>query len=261
MLRNHANLGFAKANNIGIGLSSGRYLMFVNSDVKILPGCIDLLYHHMENHPSIGILGPKVLNPDQTIQPSCRRFPGLWNTLCRSCGLDRMFPGMTFYPHSGLMRTVDVLSGCFWMVRREALPQVGLLDEQFFMYAEDIDWCKRFWEAGWEVVYFPEACVIHTGGASSSYTPARFYLEMQRANWCYWKKHRTWPAHIGFLFISLLHHLIRILRGLLLYRLRPSAQHEMKLKIERSMACVCWLLAGSWHDDKRGAAFQEVFDK
>ncbi len=242
LLRNHTNLGFAKANNLGARQSAGRYLIFANSDVEILPGCLDSMYGYMENHPAIGMLGPKILNPDLTLQPSCRKFPGLWNCLCRSVGLDRIFSGLTFHAHNDVARNVDVLSGCFWMVRRAALPQVGLLDENFFMYAEDIDWCKRFWDAGWEVVYFPAAGVIHYGGASSSHAPARFYLEMQRANWHYWKKHHGWPARSGFLFISLLHHVIRILRSMVLYLLRPSAKQEMKLKIKRSVACVSWLL-------------------
>jgi len=242
LIPNHANLGFAKANNIGVQQSAGRYLVFANSDVNVLPGCIDEMHDYLEKHPSIGMLGPKILNPDLRLQLSCRKFPDLWNLLSRSLGLDIVFPRITYHSHRGGVRKVDVLSGCFWMVRRAALPQVGLLDENFFMYAEDIDWCKRFWDAGWKVVYFPKARVIHRGGASSVHAPARFYLEMQRANWYYWKKHRGWPAGIGFLFICALHHMLRILHGIVLYFLRPSKKPEMRLKIKRSMACMGWLL-------------------
>jgi GT2 family glycosyltransferase len=247
VLRNKTNLGFAKANNLGIAQSRGRYLFLINSDIKVLPGCISIMVDYMDTHPAIGMLGPKVLNSDLTLQPSCRRFPNYWNLLGRALGLDSIFPRITFYPHDAIRR-VEVLSGCFWMVRKEALKQVGPLDENFFMYAEDVDWCKRFAQAGWQAVYFPDARVIHHGGASSAHEPVRFYLEMQRANLQYWKKHHSRPAQFGFLLISSLRHAIRIFHGMLFYLLKPAAKPEMRLKMTRSLACVGWLL--NFHTEK-----------
>ncbi len=241
ILRNHANLGFAKANNLGIALSSGRYLFFVNSDIKVLPGCMHGMVDYMETNPAVGMIGPKVLNSDMTLQLSCRRFPSVWKMLGRALGLDRIFPRITFHPHDKV-RCVEMLSGCFWVVRREALNQVGFLDENFFMYAEDIDWCKRFWQAGWKVVYFPGAEVIHYGGASSSNAPIRFYTEMQRANLQYWKKHHSWPAQAGFVLITAFHQTLRIMRGLTIYLFRPSRRHELRLQIKRSFSCLYWLI-------------------
>ena len=95
---------------------------------------------------------------------------------------------MSWWNHDEVRR-VDALSGCFWLVRREAVSHVGLLDERFFMYSEDLDWCRRFDQANWEVVFCPEAEAIHYGGASSSNAPTRFLIEMQRANLKYWRKH------------------------------------------------------------------------
>ena len=142
---------------------------------------------YMNEHPEIGMLGPQILDSNGNIQRSCMGFPTLWNTSCRALALDTLFPKsklfggymMTFWPHDSI-RDVNVINGCFWMVKREALDEVGLLDERFFIYAEDKDWCKRFWDAGWKVVYFPEAKAIHYGGASSSNAPIKFHIEMQK---------------------------------------------------------------------------------
>jgi len=249
LICNDANLGFAKANNIGIKQSKGKYICLINSDVVVLRGCIDRMLDYMNQHLEIGMLGPKILNPDRTLQPSCMGFPTIWNVFCRALALDTLFPRsrlfggrlMTFWPHNNVCR-VEVLNGCFWMVRREALNKVGLLDENFFMYGEDIDWCKRFHDAGWMVVFFPDAQVIHYGGGSSSNAPVRFYLEMQRADLQYWKKHHSRPAWIGYLLITLLYQIVRISGQTVIYILKPSKRRQANLKIKRSVACIQWFL-------------------
>jgi GT2 family glycosyltransferase len=188
LIRNEKNLGFAKANNIGISRSTGKYVCLINSDVIILSDCIVKLYYFMETTPSIGMLGPKILNSDRSLQSSCRRFPSLWNNFCPAIGLDRLFPASKFfcgehmfYFRHDKMQKVEVLVGCFLMIRRKALEQVGYLDEQFFMYAEDIDLCKRFWDAGWEVAFSPHAEAIHYRGASSANAPIRFSVEQEKS--------------------------------------------------------------------------------
>ena len=194
VIENKCNLGFAKANNIGIKNSSGKFLCFVNSDVELINDCISILLEYLENLQGVGIVGPKVLNSDHTLQNSVQGFPTIWNSFCRAIGLDTLFPKsrvftgqlMSWWNH-GKDRKVDILSGCFWMVRKKALEQVGLLDERFYIYAEDKDWCKRFSDAGWYVVFNPEAEIIHYGGASSANAPIKYYLEMQKANLQYWK--------------------------------------------------------------------------
>ena len=128
------------------------------------------------------------------------------------------------------------------MVRRTALDHVGLLDERFFIYGEDIDWCRRFHLAGWRVVLYHEAAALHYGGASSARAPIRFYIEMQRANLQYWKKHRSRLAILGFLLNSWLHHLVRILGYGTLCILNQSNRDEAVFKVERSIASLRWLL-------------------
>lgn len=248
LICNRANLGFAKASNIGIKQGSGRYFCIVNSDVEVLDGCFNRMIEYMEQNPEIGMLGPQILDANNNIQRSTMGFPTVWNTLCRALALDTIFPGsklfggylMTFWSHDTL-RKVDVINGCLWLVRREALNQVGMLDERFFIYAEDKDWCKRFWNAGWNVVYFPHARAIHYGGASSSQAPIRFYIEMHRANLQYWKKHHKRLAQIVFLLVTGLHNFVRLLGETLLYIVRPEKRKNTVFKIRRSIASLQWL--------------------
>jgi GT2 family glycosyltransferase len=213
LIENEKNDGFAKGNNIGIKKSKGRYLCLVNSDVKVLSGCLDKLCEYMDRQPTIGVIGPKILWPDMTLQDSCRKFPSLWNNFCASAGLNRifakipMFSGehMTYFDHNSI-KSVDSLVGCFLMVRQDALNEVGLLDERFFMYAEEVDWCKRFRKAGWKVVFYPEAKVIHYGRGSSSNEPLRFALEQKRSILLYWQKHHSWATQKLIILIYFVHH-------------------------------------------------------
>ena len=249
LICNGDNLGFAKANNIGIKQSSGRYLCIINSDVKLQKYCLYRMMVYMDHNPEIGMLGPKVLNPDQTLQYNYKKFPTYWNTLCRSLALDTLFPksrlfGSRLYSLIAIDSpcSLDVLVGCFWMVRRKALGEVGLLDEQFFMYGEDIDLCKRFVTAGWEVVYFPDADAIHYGGSSSSNAPIKFYIEMKRSSFLYWKKYHGIIGKIYIYFTFLLSDTVRIIRGLIMYIIKPSERKKFKYKVKRSIASMCWLL-------------------
>lgn len=212
------NLGFAKANNVGIRASTGRYVSLVNSDVKVIGACFDRLADYLDQHPDVGNVGPRILNRDMTLQSSCRQFPTLWNNFCESSGLSRIFrksnlfsgEHMFFFPHDRIC-DVDVLVGCFWLVRKEAFERVGLLDEDFFIYAEDLDWCRRCWNAGWRVVFFPGSQAIHYRGGSSANDPARFAAEQQRALLQYWEKHHGSIGRLGIRVIIRFRHLVRYL--------------------------------------------------
>ncbi len=148
---------------------------------------------------------------------------------------------MKAYPYDSV-DIVEVLTGWFWMVRRKALQMVGGLDEQFFMYGEDIDWCHRFGAAGWRVVFYPDAAALHYGGASSELAPARFYVEMRRAIssisanimgrtafWCY--RAAVW-----------IHELLRVFGYSALYAWKRPRRREAAFKVRRSIACMRWLL-------------------
>lgn len=249
LILNKTNRGFAAANNIGIRMSKGRYVCLVNSDVRVLNSCIDRLCSYMDQNASIGMLGPRILNADLTLQPSVRRFPTPWKSLCRALALDRVFPGSKVFGGEtvdllscGKSHTVDALSGCFCMVRRDALNCVGLLDENFFIYAEDIDWCRRFRQAGWDVAYHPEAQAIHYGGASSSKAPIKFDVEMQKANLQYWRKHHGRFGQVVYFAITFFHQIVRISGNAIAYISIPSARATIRPKLKRSIACARWLL-------------------
>lgn len=249
LVRNSENLGFAKANNIGIGESHGRYVALVNSDVHILPDCITRLVEYCETSSDVGMVGPRIQGGTGVLQRSCRGFPGVWNILCRALMLDAVFSRsrwcngylMRYWPHDDC-RDVDILSGCFWLVRRSALDEVGLLDEGFFMYGEDMDWCKRFRKSGWRVVFNPDAEAIHYGGGSSSNAPTRFFVEKQRADLRYWQKHHNGMAVAAYISISCLHHVLRSLGNAVAFVLQVGDRDTRRYKIKRSAACLKWIL-------------------
>jgi GT2 family glycosyltransferase len=257
LIRSGANLGFAKANNIGIRVSKGRYLGLINSDVEVLGDCISRLVDYCEHHPEAGMVGPRVIGRDGKLQRTCRAFPGVWNTFCRALALDAIFPGskwfsgfLLYYWPQDSLRQVDMLTGCFWMVRRQALAQVGLLDERYFMYGEDMDWCKRFWLKGWQLTFVPSAEAIHYGGASSSNAPVRFYIEKHRADLQYWKKYHTPPAVFSFLLICCLHMVLRTVGYSLASVVRSQERATCASKVKRSVACLKWMLSDGirqWH--------------
>lgn len=140
------------------------------------------------------------------------------------------------------VREVDVLSGCFWVVRKQAMDQVGLLDEGFFMYGEDLDWCHRFHKSGWKVMFYPHASATHYGGGSSAKAPVKFFIEMQKANRRYWKKHYGVLGNIFFSCIIFLSQTVRLIPRLLQFLVQPSSRPEILPKIRRSSACLLWLL-------------------
>ena len=252
LIENRANLGFAKANNVGIRAAKGRYLCLVNSDVRVMEGCIDTLTDFMDSHPSVGLCGPQILWPDMSVQDSCRKFPTLWNNFCSALKVDKLFPGSTFFSGEHMFyfahdREVeaDYLAGCFLMIRKAALGQVGLFDEQFFIYAEEMDLAKRLWDAGWEVVLVPEGQAIHHHAGSSSKDPMRFALEQQKAVLQYWRKHYSPLGVLGFITIRLMQYLIRVLASGMQYPFRPARRSDIVDKARTNWALTGALFAKS----------------
>jgi GT2 family glycosyltransferase len=259
LIRNRENLGFATANNIGIAQCSGEYICLVNSDVKFLDDCISPMVDYISKNPGVGMLGPKMLSVNGSVRRSTMRFPTVWNSFCRAIGIDSLFKGSRLF--GGMMMSdfdhqttgpVEVLNGWFLLLRRRAIERVGLLDAQFFMYGEDVDWCYRFRQGGEQVVFFAEAGAIHYGGASSANAPVRFYLEMYRATWQYWRKHRSGVAQIGFLAAFTTHHSIRLLGSAFLYLLLPSRRMHTAARFKRSLACLQWVGARKFKDVETG---------
>lgn len=193
LIENKENFGFAKANNCAIKESSGKYVLLLNPDTVILSGAIDKLFEFIESKPDAGAACGKAYNVDGTIQHTIGRFPSITNQIGSAISIHKFLPNARlfqerirsdrYYQHE---HPVDWGLGAFLMIRREALDQIGLLDERFFMYAEERDYCYRLWKAGWKVYFSPEAEIIHIG--QSKVIPALF-AELKNSRMMFISKH------------------------------------------------------------------------
>lgn len=186
LIENSKNRGFAAANNQGMAIAHGRYVLLLNSDTIVLDGAIQKTVEFADQQAAMAVVGCKVLNPDRTIQATCFMFPSLLNLLLSATYLYKLFPRSRFFGRERMLwwdrndvREVEVVTGCFMLVRREAIEQVGVMDEAFFMYAEETDWCYRFKKAGYRSLFFPGAQIIHLGGQSSTKVKVRMLIELR----------------------------------------------------------------------------------
>lgn len=188
-IRNAGNAGFARAVNQGISQSVGQCILLLNPDCYVAPDAIPTVRRALLDNPGVGMGGCLLLNRDGTEQSGARRYiPTPWRALMRVLRMDRLFPGvrrlsgfvMSREPLPGGAIAVEAISGAFMMVRREALADVGMLDEGYFMHCEDLDWCMRFKQEGWQVLFVPSARAVHDRGRSSATRPIRVE----------WHKHR-----------------------------------------------------------------------
>ena len=196
-ISNRHNLGFSKANNLGMQIAQGRYILLLNSDTVIMPDTLDTMITFMDEHPKVGASGCKLLLADGSLDKTCKRgFPTPLNALYYLSGISRLFPRNPQFNQYQMSHIdpdqetqIDCLVGAFMMVRRETIAQVGMLDEVFFMYGEDIDWCYRIKEAGWDIYYYPKTHIIHYKGASSKQKPVKIIYEFHRAMILFHRKH------------------------------------------------------------------------
>lgn len=194
---NQTNAGFSKANNQGIILSNGKYILLLNSDTILEKESLVIMKEFMETNCHLGAAGCKVVLPDGTLDKACRRgFPTPSASFYYAFGISKLFPSSPRFNQYQLSYLdpdkdypVDCLVGAFMMVRRETIDQVGMLDEDFFMYGEDIDWCYRIKEAGWGIHYYPYTQITHYKGASSRRKPFKIIYEFHRAMYLFHKKH------------------------------------------------------------------------
>jgi GT2 family glycosyltransferase len=197
LLRQPTNAGLSTALNQGIRLSSGEMTVLLNPDVELRDNPFPLMARYLRDHPDVGILGPRILDDDGALQLSCRRFPSFSVVFFnRYSLLTRLFPRnpfstrylMTDFDH-GVTAEVDWLSLACWMAPRRLFDEVGLLDEGYFLYNEDVDFCQRVHRAGRKAVYFPEVSVVHRIGGSTSTLPNRSVIERHRSMWRYYRKY------------------------------------------------------------------------
>ena len=216
LIENQENLGFARANNQAIKQSRARYYLLFNPDTSFKATSPQRMIKFMDEHPEVGILGCKILNTDGTIQPSNASFPNLFTEFLRVFQLKKLVPGVRsrerigqkwsgmlgstlreyfrVYWDSERIREVDWVSGACLLVRRKAIEDVGLLDEDFFMYYEDADWCYRMRKKGWKTYYFPFFEATHYVGKSNSTFNPKTFIERQKSMYHYFRKHRERKA-------------------------------------------------------------------
>lgn len=210
LVANRSNRGFPAANNQGIDVAGGRYVLLLNPDTQIIDDALGKLISFADQHPDIGMIGPQLLNPDGSVQSSRRRFPTLATAFIESTWLQPVVTdlhasdlvGFLGAPLArlleryhladcpdGLVQDVDWITGAAMLARRSAIDEVGPMDEGFFMYSEELDWCRRFSDAGWRVVYLPEAQVVHHVGKSSEQVLAARHIHFQTSKIRYFRKY------------------------------------------------------------------------
>jgi N-acetylglucosaminyl-diphospho-decaprenol L-rhamnosyltransferase len=196
LLSSDQNLGYARGTNLGAGEATGRYLLMLNPDTEVAGEALGAMVRYLDEHPGVGAVGPQLRYPDGSLQSSRRRFPTLATAFFESTLLQQWFPGNSIAQRyymadrpADVAQAVDWLVGAAWMVRREAWGQAGPLDEGFFMYFEELDWCRRCRMAGWEIHYVPAAKVVHHEGKSSEQVVAARTIRFQRSKIHYFEKY------------------------------------------------------------------------
>lgn len=213
VIENQENVGFGKANNQGMRIAAGEYIMLLNSDTVVLNHALEKMARYLDEHPDVMMVGPKVLNADRTFQHSCRRsLPTPRAAFFHLFGLTKLFPKsktVTAYKRyadePNRTEPVEAISGAAMMFRREVFVATGGFDEQFFMYAEDLDLCKQVYDRGWITMFLHTAEIIHYGGASSKKRRTASIKNFYDAMWLYYKKHwaMTHPLVQAFIWLGI----------------------------------------------------------
>jgi GT2 family glycosyltransferase len=198
LVENVENRGFAAANNQGIALAKGRYILLLNSDTIVCDNAIEKTVRYADSLPNAAVVGCQVLENSDTIQMTCFRFPSVAHIFLSASGLSKLFKRNKILGRERMLwwdrkseREVDVVSGMFMLVRRDAIDEVGFMDEDYFLYFEETDWCYRFAKAGWKRMFWPGARIVHCngGGKSSDQASVRMFVQFQKSRCIFFKKH------------------------------------------------------------------------
>ncbi|MBT0571526.1 glycosyltransferase family 2 protein [Curvibacter sp. CHRR-16] len=171
LIENTHNVGFGRANNQALAHAHGRYVLLLNTDAFVSPDTLQKTVAYMDQNPRCGILGVRLEGADGGLQPCARFFPTPWNLFVQRTGLNKLFPSTQLvddmdWDHASV-RECDWVVGCYYLVRKEVIDQVGLFDPRYFLYFEEVDHCFAAKKAGWKVVFYPHTTVVHLGGESA----------------------------------------------------------------------------------------------
>ena len=193
-IANNSNMGFSYANNLAIKKSSSKYILLLNSDTIIKENTLNKCLNYIETHQDVGALGCKVSLPNGELDKACKRsFPNPINSFYRLFHIPNKNLEVNNYNLSNLddngVYEIDCLVGAFMLVKKDVINQIGMLDEDYFMYGEDIDWCYRIKESGWKIIYFGEVEIVHYKGSSSNKKSFKLIYEFHKSMYIFYKKH------------------------------------------------------------------------
>jgi GT2 family glycosyltransferase len=249
VIQNQQNVGFGMANNQGFDLATCDYVLLLNTDAFIKQGCIEKLVETIQSEHKIGVVGPKILNVDGTIQPSVHPFPGPLRAILEYWWLERLFrPGTLYgsYRKWSYSRQADVpwLIGACMLVRKSVIDETAGFSKEFFMYAEETDWQKRISDNGWRIVFTPEAECIHLGGGSGGIADLKVRSEFFRSQDIYLQKHSGIQGLVFFRLVLIGSLLVRILGWSIKSILKRATSRESKERVNLFV----WLLRRSTFD-------------
>lgn len=238
------NLGFASGVNQGLVRAQGAFILLLNPDTVLCPDTVERFVAFMRAHPDCGIVGGQLLNPDHSPQESFRTFPTPVSSIAESLFLTRLW-GRLRRPERPC--AVDVVVGACLMARREMVQEIGFLDEQFFLYFEEIDWCRRARQQGWGVYTLPDAPVIHGLGRSTEARPDEAFVELSRSRALYMQKHFSrigrWVTH-GVITVGVMLRVILWGLALSVLRLQRHDTGYAARKFSQNRAVLLWYLQG-----------------
>lgn len=210
LIANGSNVGFARANNQAIARAEGRLLLLLNPDAECRPGAMVTMARYLDEHPDVGAVGPKLLYPNGAVQPNGRVFPSPWREFIGHSGLRRFNPGrfnrMMEYGRDDfeVKWETDYVMGSCIMTRRAVMEQAGMLDEDFFMYYEEVEWCWRVRRAGYRIVYLPAAVVVHHHMASARQNSRAMTARLYHSMRTYYRKTAGLPEQAFATIVSVI---------------------------------------------------------
>jgi len=252
IIENERNQGFIKANNQAIRIARGRYVLLLNSDTVLLNNAIAKTVEFADANPQAAVVGCKVLNPDLTLQRTCFMFPSVLNLFLAATYLYKIFPKSRFFGREHMTwwdfndaREVETICGCFSLVRKQAIDKVGLMDERYFVYGDDPDWCYRFKKAGWKVMFSPEGRIIHYGGQTTSQKARAFRLQLEGSKLIFMKLHRSRAA---FPLACLMVALFFLLRVPYWFAVGLAKKNQRPKAVEQAITYLigCWYSLTNW---------------
>lgn len=233
LICNEKNLGFAKANNLGIERSNGRHILLLNSDTEVLAGALDGMVNFLEAHPDVDVLGCQLLDSMGKAEESCGFFPTPKAILLTKLRHRKLLEPWFKNSRASILsperaQGVDWVTGACLMTRRRVVNEVGLLDEKMFMYFEDVDWCYRMKKAGWKIYFAPEVRIIHKRGASLEQVPDRMIYEYRRSELHLYKKHLGLFSQLVFRVVIFAHSFLMICKYGIKFFIHSSKRQELR---------------------------------